>query len=201
MIRSYLLLSFIALVLLQGCRPVTNDTAGGSMDSVSADSTVKSNIDSLRTGAPMNGEVGSSGDFMISAAEAGLTEVKLAELALERSVNPRVKEFAQMMLKDHNATNAELVKLGKDLSVELPSSLCMECEATYDALAKKKKDEFDSVYMQLMVKDHRNVLEKFVFQSTNGSNEQVRKWAAQKIPVLQQHINEALEWDNTAKAN
>jgi putative membrane protein len=200
MLRTYLQLSVLLFILFQSCRPSTNDQTGFS--SPSGDSTQQTTSHGEdTTSAPndtssllMHGNVGSSGDFMVSAAEAGLTEVKLAELALERSNSAKVKEFAQMMLKDHNTANVELSALAKKRSVSLPSSLCMECRATYDALSKKKGKEFDSTYMQLMVKDHRAVLQQFVFQSDKGGDSLVKKWAADKIPTLQHHLNTAENW-------
>lgn len=194
---------FIALIFAISCRPATNDQTGFSSpsgDSTSANSNNIAGSDTTQgysgdtTSLAMNGQVGSSGDFMVAAAEAGLTEVKLAELALERSNSAKVKEFAQMMLKDHNAANAELMKLAQKKNVSLPSSLCMECKATYDALSKTDGRAFDSTYMQLMVKDHRAVLEKFVFQSDKGGDSVVKKWAAGKIPTLQHHLNTAEKW-------
>jgi len=221
MVRTFIIMLIPAGTLIT-CRPVSNDdgtnekageptgsigasdTTGGTTKSdANSDATTRSAPagDSSSTNAPMSGEIGSSGDFMTSAAEAGQTEVKLSELALERSKSAKVRKFAQVMLKDHNAANTELVQLAKEVNVELPSSLCMECEAKYNALAKKKGPEFDSVYMQLMVKDHRNILEKFVFQTRSGSNEKVKQWASKKIPSLQQHINMAEAWDDSVTVN
>lgn len=196
--KSYLPLIFLVVVCIHGCRPSTTDavSSSGGNDSLSQSPTPRdtSTLDTTATTLPMQGEIGSSGDFMIAAAEVSLTEVKLSELALERSVTPKVKEFAQMMLKDHNTTNSELKKLAEKKSVEIPSSLCMECEAKYNALAKRKGAEFDSIYMHLMAKDHKAVLEKFLFQSTRGGDVEIKKWAAEKIPTLQQHLNAAETW-------
>lgn len=203
--RSYLQLILLAVVVFQSCRPVTDDNAAGnaeepvgSMDASSPQSTsgdtANSAVDSITNKAPMSGEVGSSGDFMVASAEAGLTVVKLSELAMERSKTKKIRDFAQSIVKDHNASNVELVKLAKDIDVELPSTLCMECRATYDALAKKEGPEFDSVYMELMIKDHKAELERFVFQTTSGSNEAVKKWASQKVPMLQRNLDVAENW-------
>lgn len=199
---------FIVLIFASaiGCRPTTNDDTGFSSPSGEAPSDSSSTSTTLMTAdtanasgssdstSLMQGEVGSSGDFMVAAAESGLTEVKLAELALERSKSAKVKEFAQMMLKDHNTANAQLTKLAQTKDVTLPSSLCLECKATYDALSKIEGRQFDSTYMLLMVKDHRAALEKFVFQSSQGGDSVVRKWAADKVPTLQHHLNTAEKW-------
>jgi putative membrane protein len=188
------------IIFLQACRPTTNDDTGFSSpsgDSTQATGPGTTSSPNDTTTLAMHGGIGSSGDFMVAAAEKGLTEVKLAELALERSNSAKVKEFAQMMLKDHNAANAELNSLAQKKNVSLPSTLCMECKATYDALSKKDGRDFDSTYMQLMIRDHRSVLEQFVFQSTKGGDSLVKKWAADKIPALQHHLNVAEKWESS----
>lgn len=203
--RSYLQLTLLAFILIQSCRPVADEGAAvtaeepvGSMDSTSGPSnsadTSNAAFDSIANKPPMMGAVGSSGDFMVASAEAGLTVVKLSELAMERSKSKKIRDFAQSMLKDHNASNVELVKLAKDTDVELPSTLCIECKATYDALSKKEGAEFDSTYMELMIKDHKAELERFVFQSTSGSHDKVKKWASQKVPILQRNLDAAESW-------
>lgn len=203
-IQNFSLLLVISFSLLT-CRPSVNDGTTQDVSGSDSDSTMMSQDPASDDGAsdstgnrkPMIGEVGSSGDFMITAAEAGLTEVKLSELALERSKSPKVKKFAQMMLKEHNDSNAELMKIAKDANVTLPAQLCMECEAKYNALAKNDNAAFDSVYTQLMIKDHKALLEKFVFQTTSGSNGNIKKWASEKVPVLQRSLNAAMALDDS----
>lgn len=206
--RSYLQLIVLALVLLQSCRPVTDESAAtasqepiGSMDSTSTltqtTDTTNTGGDSIANRAPMRGDVGSSGDFMVASAEASITAVKLSELAMERSTSKKIRDFAQVVAKDHNASNVELAKLASATDVELPSVLCMECKAKYDALAKTEQAVFDSTYMTLMIKDHKAELERFVFQSTSGSHDEVKKWASQKVPVLQRNLNTAENWQKS----
>jgi putative membrane protein len=50
-------------------------------------------------------------DFMLAAAQGGMTEVKLGELAAQNGTRADVKEFGQMMVKDHSAINGDLKAL------------------------------------------------------------------------------------------
>src|SRR5437764_14545668 len=49
--------------------------------------------------------------FAEKASGAGLAEVNLARLAVERASRPEIKEFAQRMLADHTKANAQLIQV------------------------------------------------------------------------------------------
>src|SRR5690349_10986340 len=51
--------------------------------------------------------------FMNDAAEAGMAEVEIAKLAKDRAMNPRVKNFAEMMIKDHSDANNKLQTIAR----------------------------------------------------------------------------------------
>jgi putative membrane protein len=46
--------------------------------------------------------------FMRQAAQAGVFEVKKSKLALDRSHNRHVRDFAAQMIRDHTKANQEL---------------------------------------------------------------------------------------------
>ena len=61
--------------------------------------------------------------FWNEAAQGGMTEVELSNLALQKSQNEEVKTFAQMMVDDHTKANDELKMLAQNKSVTLPTKL------------------------------------------------------------------------------
>src|SRR5476649_1635136 len=50
-------------------------------------------------------------NFILAAAQGGMTEVKLGEVAAKNGMRNDVKEFGQMMVKDHTAINDDLKAL------------------------------------------------------------------------------------------
>ena len=62
-------------------------------------------------------------NFILAAAQGGMTEVKLGELASTNGMRDDVKEFGQMMVKDHTAINNDLKSLAAQKGVTLPDSL------------------------------------------------------------------------------
>src|SRR5206468_4047853 len=49
-------------------------------------------------------------DFFETAASANMLELQASKLALERSNDKKVKDFASQMLKDHNQAGKDLTK-------------------------------------------------------------------------------------------
>lgn len=80
-----------ALVALSGVVPLQAQSVGE-----------RSGVNSLLGVSP------STADFVRTAALSDLFEIQSAKLALDRSSDAKVQSFAQQMLKDHQATTAQL---------------------------------------------------------------------------------------------
>jgi putative membrane protein len=173
-----------------------------SSDNTTVDSTgaIRQEPDNTRTGADNNSvdsnrnAQGTVDDkthsFMKDAAEAGMAEVEIAKLAKDRAMNPRVKNFAEMMIKDHSAANNDLMTVARDKSVTLPSTLGKHQDHLED-LSKKNGAEFDKAYMKAMVNGHEDVVKDFEKCAQNGTDPDVKTFASQKLPTLRMHLDSA----------
>lgn len=130
-------------------------------------------------------------DFAVKAADGGMLEVQLAELALTKASSPKVKEFAQTMITDHSKANEELKSLAQSKNISLPTSLSEENQKDYNDLAEKSGAEFDKAYCEFMVKDHKDDLEKFKKAADDAEDPDLKTWAAGKVPVLEHHLSMA----------
>jgi putative membrane protein len=130
-------------------------------------------------------------DFAIKAADGGMLEVQLAELALTKASSPKVKEFAQTMITDHSKANDELKSLAQSKNISLPTSLSEENQKDYNDLAEKSGAEFDKAYCEFMVKDHKDDLDKFKKAADDAEDPDLKTWAAGKVPVLEHHLSMA----------
>jgi putative membrane protein len=128
--------------------------------------------------------------FMNDAAEAGMAEVEIAKLAKDRAQNPRVKNFAEMMIKDHSDANNKLQTIARDKNVTLPSTLGKHQDHLED-LSKKNGAEFDKAYMKMMVNGHEDVVKDFEKCSQNGTDPDVKTFAAQTLPTVRMHLDSA----------
>lgn len=135
--------------------------------------------------------MGADSTFITKAAVGGLAEVKLGQLATQKASSDDVKKFGQQMVDDHGKANDELKQLASSKGVTLPTDLDAKHQATYDRLSKLSGAEFDAAYMKEMVSDHHEDVNEFRQESTGGSDNDTKAWAAKTLPTLEHHLQMA----------
>jgi putative membrane protein len=107
-------------------------------------------------GANLKGD----GEFLHDMATKHIAEIALSRMALEKSVRPDVKAFAQMMIQDHGASDARLKSVVSAQQMAWPTELDEDARETADDLAKQQGPEFDRDYAKAMVEGHQNLAAK-----------------------------------------
>lgn len=133
--------------------------------------------------------------FLKKAAQSGMIEVRLGELAKTKAMQPGVKDFGAMMAADHGKANAELKSLAESKKVELPTQLDSKHQATVERLEKLPGAEFDKAYVDEMVKDHKMDVKEFEEASKDAKDADVKAFAEKTLPTLRSHLEkvEALQ--------
>jgi len=152
-----------------------------------------------QTGSSANRLTSADSTFATKAAQGGLAEVKLGQLAQEKASNQAVKDFGQKMIDDHTKANDDLKSVASQEGITLPTSLDAKDQATYDRLSKLSGADFDKAYMHDMVMDHRADVSEFRRQSQQGGNPALKSFAARTLPVLQQHLTLAVQTEGKVR--
>jgi putative membrane protein len=122
---------------------------------------------------PNNGDVGQVMQdkmFLRKAAEGGIAEVKLGQLAAQKGSSEDVKAFGQMMVEDHTKMNLEIAQVADSMGVRLPKSMNKEDQAEYDKLNALTGNDFDIEYLTFMVKDHHQDLHEFRMEAASHTD-------------------------------
>jgi putative membrane protein len=130
-------------------------------------------------------------EFAVAAADGGMLEVQLGELAQTNAASADVKKFASTMVTDHGKANGELKALATQKNITLPMSLSDEKQKKVDELSKKKGAEFDKDYISFMVDDHKEDISEFEEAASDAKDAEVKSWAAGKVPALKHHLEMA----------
>ncbi len=131
-------------------------------------------------------------DFLVKAASGGLFEVRSSELAEKRGVlTPEEKKFADMMITDHTAVNSELEKLAAKKGATVPSAPMEKQQKLLDELGKAEDKKVATKYLSDQVDAHDDAISLFKKASTDAKDPDVRAFAADKLPTLRAHYDEA----------
>jgi putative membrane protein len=129
--------------------------------------------------------------FVVNAADAGMTEVQLGQLAQQKGMAKDVKDFGAMMEKDHTAAGDKLKALAAQKNITVPPTVSPEMQKNIDDLQKKSGKDFDKAYISMMVDDHKKVISAFEDESKKGSDADIRAFAESTLHTLRNHLQEA----------
>jgi putative membrane protein len=127
-------------------------------------------------------------EFATDAAQGGLKEVQLGELAQQQAESVEVQQFGQRMVDDHGMANEQLIQIAQQKGIELPQELAGDAQQLYEELQQKSGQEFDQAYMDEMVSDHEEDVETFQEYAESGQDPDLTSFAEQTLPVLQEHL-------------
>jgi len=132
-------------------------------------------------------------EFVTKATTAGLAEVNQAQLAVKLARDAAVKKFAKKMIEDHGKANKELLALVNKKKLKSATKMDAEHKKMYDKLKKLSGGEFDRAYMSGQVKDHEDAVALFEKEGSSGKDDDLKKWAKEKLPTLRMHLKMARE--------
>jgi putative membrane protein len=138
-------------------------------------------------------------EFVTKAAQGNSAEVELGKIVAAKSKDPNVKQFAQMMVKDHTTALNELQELAQTKNLNFNDDLPDDAKSLQQKLSSDTGKQLDKDYMDGMVEDHQKDVQEFTDKSQNAKDPNVKQWASKTLPTLQKHLEKAQQID--AKLN
>lgn len=136
---------------------------------------------------------GADHQFAIKAAQGNMAEIELGKLALKKSTNEEVKQFAQTIIGDHTSAQTELKSLASRQGINLPGGIDQMSKSTVTQLDKLTGAAFDRAFIEDMVKDHDQAVNDFETEASSGSDAALKDWASKTVPTLKEHQRMAKE--------
>jgi len=131
------------------------------------------------------------------AVAANQIDIKNGELAKSKSKNSDIINFAETMIKDHNAVIAQASELVKKLNVtpkenSLSQKLNSDADATRKSLSSKSGAAFDKAYIDNEVAYHKAVIDavkNVLIPDTD--NAELKQLLTDILPALNTHLEHA----------
>ena len=203
---SVLLWSAMGVAQAGGAYPQTQPGApgarGGTMGTPTGTGAYPGQAGTM-SDAQANGQMGSRSDdktFMMKAAEGGMAEVQMGQLAQQNGQSQAVKDFGKRMVDDHTKANDQLKQVATQQGVTLPTDLNSKDKAEYDRMSKMNGESFDKAYSKMMVSDHKKDVAEFKHEASAGSDPQVKSFASETLPTLQDHLKMAEQMNSSVKS-
>ena len=124
--------------------------------------------------------------FVRTAAQDGMTEVALAKLALSKSSNDEVKQFAQKMEQDHTQADQQLGSIARTKGITVPTQLDAKHQAMVRSLGAQSGAAFDSAYATHMAKGHAKAVALFQ-AAAKSSDPDLAAFAQKTLPTIEVH--------------
>ena len=131
----------------------------------------------------------SATSYLEKAGAGDLYERDSSRLALAKSRDAAVREFAQKMIDDHAKSTADLAASAKAADLKPASPLLSSAQQTMIAtLGPLSGAEFDRTYLDQQRKAHAEALSLHRTYAAGGDQPALRQTAAKIVPVIEHHI-------------
>jgi len=136
--------------------------------------------------------------FVRGAASGGMMEVQAAKLALQKAQRQEVKDFAQHLIDDHTKANQKLMQIAQSKQIQVPREMKAGHRGELQDLQELSGQQFEDAFIIGQVGDHVKMVLKFRNCSQKLQDAELKQFAQEQLPALQQHLQHAQQlagWD------
>jgi putative membrane protein len=125
--------------------------------------------------------------FVAMAASSDLYEIESSRLALQRTQAPMLRMHAEMMIRDHTNTTAQLKAAAASAGLGVPAQMVPMHAQMLNQLTRSSN--FDATYRAQQITSHRQALVLHETYARRGDVPQLRGVAAAAVPVVRGHLD------------
>ena len=172
-------------------RPSGNSRGAGAANLES------NNVNNAEANTSATGEMKATGatamtaeSFIKEAAKGDNFEISMAKIAEQKAQSPQVRQYAQMIQRDHQKALQQLRPIAQAHGVSLAAEGNVNQEQM-DKLQQAGGANFDKQYIEGMLRDHQKDIAKFQSAAQHLQASDVKQYAENCVPVLQKHLEHA----------
>jgi putative membrane protein len=126
--------------------------------------------------------------FIRQMFQSDAVEVKLGQMAQEKSQSDDVKQFAQKMIENRKRLDDQLSPLAKRLDVNQPNGPDKNGKKEIAKLESLSGQQFDQEYIRTIEKNHEKDVKNFKQAAQAAQDPSVQRTAQADAPVIEQHL-------------
>ena len=179
--------------ILAQSTPGTNSPSG---DATSTPGTMDSSPSGGTTSAPSTTNSSPSlsaldKEFMTKAAQSDMTEIQTSKLALQKSQDKTVTDFAHHMIQDHTDSSQQLMQIAKAKGFTLPKDVGQDNRPLLTKLKQTSGKNFNRAYLQGQVQAHTKTQAEYQKYLKQGQDPDLQAFASKISPIVAEHLQMA----------
>lgn len=128
--------------------------------------------------------------YVAVAAVGDMFEIESSRLALIRSKDRGVMDFATMMLADHDSLSAKLKAAAANANLPVPGELDTKRKSMLKALQDTTSEaEFNQAYLAAQMRAHEEALGLHQTYARSGGQMALKQVAQGAVPVIEKHLD------------
>ena len=132
-------------------------------------------------------------DFVKMATTKGIAELKVAQLGVDQANDAKIKELAQMLVKDHTAAGSDLKAIADSLGIKPGEQPDEKAEKEYKKLQATSGKEFDTAFLEHMSMCHNKGISWYEGGKKVAKSEPLIAYIDKVLPVLKTHASKIRE--------
>jgi len=140
--------------------------------------------------------------YLAMAASSDQFEIQSGQMAQQMSQNPEVRNFGNLIVADHTRSTQMLTAAAQSAGITPPPpGLLPDQQAMLSQLqAAGSGPSFDAAFKTVQITAHQSALQLHQNYAAQGDVPALRSVAAQIVPVIQMHLNQAQLLNNAPPA-
>jgi putative membrane protein len=126
-------------------------------------------------------------EFVEEAVASKYAEIKLAEVANQRSRNAEIKKVAELIRTDHSSALNELKTLAQAKAISVPVEETQASKRKMEDFTQQTGNDFDENWCKEMIDLHEDNIDKFENRLEKTDDVELKSWISKTLPALRTH--------------
>jgi putative membrane protein len=136
-------------------------------------------------------------ELVVDMVEENYAEIKMVQLAKERSTSTDVKKLANYLETQHKEVLNELKDLAGKRGITIPREEGAKSKDRIKVLSDIKAREFDKKWCKELMDKHEKSINKL--ESVEIADPDLKEWVAELLPKLRIHHDRLMQFHNKLK--
>jgi len=183
----------IALITCSSLVVACDDAGDGNADNKDTTATTRNEAEDTNDSALSTKNAEKDAQFVVDVVTSNYGEVKLTQLAQQKSANKELKDVAKMLEADHTALLSDLKTMASKKGITVPTEESGEAKDKLKDLTNEKASDFDKEWCETLMDNHKNSISKYENAATDATDPDVKAFVNTVLPKLRMHHDKLME--------